>query len=392
MAKRRIKVLLALTVLFSVLLCLQFVGAEETLRVYRAFNLKTGEHLYTTSGVEIKTLTAPGGGWRDEGIGWNAPYTGEPVYRLYNPDLGIHLYTTDKNEVEILTTEDTWEKDFDGKPIFYSGGSQNIYRLYDENTGQHHWTTDLHEYEVLPKEGWTQEGVALKAASKAVTTTPVIDKTPINPSGSNTIENTESEFAIEADVTLTGSGTGYHAKLVACTPLSAVSFGLQHDVFAEGQYGGETAFLVENVANNNKNGQTYTRAGYGLLDHNYKLLLTVSKDGVCDFYVNGAKVKTVNNPLLAGKMIYLRVEGSARLNGDSVIANFSNIKVKGHGIYDPEKVWGTHNFDTNSTIHSTDNFAKNKSVFISGTISGLTSSQDWDSAYEGVSGIIQFVE
>ena len=54
-----------------------------------------------------------------------------------------------------------------------------------------------------------------------------------------TIENTASEYSIEADVSLTGTGTGYHAKLVACTATSAFSFGIQHDEYAAAPYTGK---------------------------------------------------------------------------------------------------------------------------------------------------------
>lgn len=43
-------------------------------------------------------------GWRDEGIGWQAANSGEPVYRLYNPNVkgGDHYYTLSKYEAQTL--------------------------------------------------------------------------------------------------------------------------------------------------------------------------------------------------------------------------------------------------------------------------------------------------
>ena len=43
-----------------------------------------------------------------------------------------------------------------------------------------------------------------------------------------TLENTKCSTGIEADITLKGSGSGYHAKLVLVTSTSAVSYGTIH--------------------------------------------------------------------------------------------------------------------------------------------------------------------
>ena len=116
------------------------------------------------------------------------------------------------------------------------------------------------------------------------------------------------------------------------------------------------------------------------------------KDGTCNCYINGKLVKTVKNSSLANTTVYLRVEGSARLNGDSVNATFSNIELKADGKYYADKIWGTHDFTTNKGIKAdASGYAASKRVTIKGKVKGLASGQDWDSAYEQVSGIIQFV-
>lgn len=131
--------------------------------IYRLYHPVTGEHLYTPS-LKEKDVLYKQAGWGYEGIAWYAPTKGKPVYRLYNRGLKNHLYTTDKNEVEVLTRLHGWTKDFNGAPIFYSGGTVSIYRLYNKKLrGLHHWTTDANEYRVLPRHGWTQEGRALQA-------------------------------------------------------------------------------------------------------------------------------------------------------------------------------------------------------------------------------------
>ena len=207
-----------------------------------------------------------------------------------------------------------------------------------------------------------------------------------------TIANTDSEYAIEADINLSGSGSGYHAKLVACTATSAVSFGIQYDQHARAPYTGKAWFMIENVANNNAGGQNYLWVQEAARNKTYHVMLAVKKDGTCNCYIDGKPVKTVKNSSLAKTTVYLRVEGSARLNGDSVTATFSNIKLKADGKYNEDKIWGTHDFTTNKGIKSDATaFLTAKKVSIKGKVKGLSSSQDWDSAYEQVSGIIQFV-
>lgn len=371
-------------------------ATEKTVPIYRLYHWGNYEHLYTSDENEVSTLAEAG--WEYEGVGWYAPTSGTAVYRLYNPVLNNHLYTTDLNEIKVLTTKDVWVMDNKGNPLFYSGGSSSIYRLYNSANptlnGQHLLTTDANEYATLATKAWgswTQEGVALYA--KALGTASLSDMA-YYAAGSSDITNTDSEYSIEADVTLSGSGTGYHAKLVVCTSQSAVSFGIQYDRWGVAPYTDQTTFLVENVANNNAGGQSYVRYGYAKKNTTYHLMLTMKSDGTCTMYVNGTKVGSVKNTDLTSLPVYLRVEGSARLEGDSVTATFSNIKLKGSGSYDAAKTWGTADFTTNASITSDASGYTSDgtgTVVISGSISGI-GTQDWDSAYDKVSGIIQFVE
>ena len=206
------------------------------------------------------------------------------------------------------------------------------------------------------------------------------------------IENTASAYSIEADVKLTGTGTGYHAKLVACTPTSAVSFGIQYDEYGIPPYTDETTFIVENVISNDPGDQEYFRTGYAARNKTFHLMLTIRKNGLCEFYVDGVRVgKTTNKKLASQNDIALRIEGSARLNGDSVNARFSNIRIKKDGEYEAERTWNTHPFITNKGLKAdTSRFKTLRAITISGKIKGLSKDQDWDSAYGAVSGIIQF--
>ena len=215
---------------------------------------------------------------------------------------------------------------------------------------------------------------------------------PAEAAAKTTIKNVSADYAIQAKVKLNGSGTGYHAKLVICTATAATSFGIQFDNYAAAPYTGKAGFLIENVRNNNAGGQDYIHTGECQRKKNYTLLMAYKSNGDITVYVNGKKQTTVNNPSLANQQVYLRVEGSGRLNGDRVKAVFSDIKLMS-GSYDKNKRWGTYKFDTNPNVRSnTKKFAKKRKVTISGAVTGLAAGQDWDSAYESVSGITQFIE
>lgn len=397
--KKLVAFLFSMVVVFTsanpVLAAVNISVPMENMPVYRLYlEANKGEHLYTTDANEASVLTKERG-WVYEGVAWFAPTSGTPVYRLRNDVLQNHLYTSDLNEIKVLTTTDVWELDNGGEPMFYSGGTNNIYRLYNTDpaaNGLHLLTTDVNEYNTLPAYNWQQEGIACTSVAKGDPLYPITFAGP-SISGDANIANTNSQYSIEADVTLSGSGTGYHAKVTANTSTSAVSFGIQYDEYGVSPYTGQTVFLIENVSSNDAGCQEYVRPGYAARNKTFHIMLTVQSDGKCDVYVDGANVGTVNNTGLANAPVYLRVEASARLNGDSVDATFSNIKVKGSGSYNESKLWGTHDFTTNAGISSdASKFSSEKKVNIKGTVTGLSAGEDWDNAYDRVSGIIQFVE
>ena len=75
---------------------------NNTLPVYRFFNLKQGVHFYTASEEEKNTvINTLGGTYRFEGPSYNVSRTSVnafPVYRFYNLKQGVHFYTS--SEVE----------------------------------------------------------------------------------------------------------------------------------------------------------------------------------------------------------------------------------------------------------------------------------------------------
>ena len=204
-----------------------------------------------------------------------------------------------------------------------------------------------------------------------------------------TINNVNAADAIEADVRLLGEGVGSHAKLVLVSPKSGVSVGIQYDKGAREPYAGKAMLLVENIHHNKSGGQRY----YWPLQEElhlgkyYHLMLSLSKKGEIGVYFNRRKVASYKNKNLAGKEVSPRVEASAKYNGDIVDADFMNIRIKDGeindiGIYDPFRI------DTAKMIRS--RIRNNSHVSIYGKLTGLKKEQDWDSAYEAVSGIVQY--
>lgn len=125
--------------------------------MYRLYNPWTGEHLYTASLDEAKSLAELG--WRWEGVGWVAPSEGVAVYRLYNPYSGDHHFTTDRSEYEHLGTIG-WNKEGIGWRSDTDEGVA-VYREFNpyEEVGTHNYTTSAEEDVYLGSIGWRREGV-----------------------------------------------------------------------------------------------------------------------------------------------------------------------------------------------------------------------------------------
>lgn len=126
--------------------------------IYRFYNEANGAHFYTASYDEAQVCSDTG--WLDEGVGWKAPTSGEPVYRLYNHANGDHLFTC--NPVEALEiTPRGWVYEGVG---FYGGDGAPVYRLCNEhNNSQHFYTASEQEKDGCVASGWTYEGVAFKS-------------------------------------------------------------------------------------------------------------------------------------------------------------------------------------------------------------------------------------
>ncbi len=133
--------------------------------MYRLYNANSGEHFYTSSLMERKTLASAG--WTYEGIAWHAPgYSNTPIYRLFNPNaknsanivVGDHHYTASAVEKDKLLSLG-WQYEGIG---WYSGGSVPLFRLYNPNadSGSHHYTPSEEEKDNLVTVGWNYEGIS----------------------------------------------------------------------------------------------------------------------------------------------------------------------------------------------------------------------------------------
>ena len=137
----------------------------------RLYNPNSGEHFYTANIKEKEALVALG--WQDEGYGWVAPSTdsnddkkGNPVFRLYNPNAGDHHYTMSDTEVKTLVAYG-WKDEGTG---WYSASNDadkvTVYRQYNpyaNGAGSHNYTTNKAENDYLVSLGWVYEGAAWTA-------------------------------------------------------------------------------------------------------------------------------------------------------------------------------------------------------------------------------------
>lgn len=145
-----------------------FSKESQAATMYRVYNPNSGEHFFTRDNAEKANLLSAG--WKDEGIGWDAPEEGEPVYRLYNPNAGDHHYTRFNVERDALIKAG-WKDEGVGWLSKNESNSVFVYRAYNPNAtgaGAHHYTMNLDELNNLISLGWKDEGIGWygTAASK----------------------------------------------------------------------------------------------------------------------------------------------------------------------------------------------------------------------------------
>lgn len=139
--------------------------AVKYLNMFRLYNPNSGEHFYTSSQKELKTVCEAG--WRYEGVGWVSPDSGAAVFRLYNPNAGDHHYTTSSRERDGLVRAG-WRYEGIGWRSEGDDGTA-VLRQYNPNAraGAHNFTVSPQEAKHLVAAGWRDEGRAWFASRQA---------------------------------------------------------------------------------------------------------------------------------------------------------------------------------------------------------------------------------
>lgn len=170
-------------------------AAVDITTVYRLYNSRSGEHLFTTDTNEYKTLPTYGIGWKQEGVAWASPAkSSTPVYRLYNTVSGDHHYTCDLNEYNTLPRYN-WRQE---GVAWYSDQNKSVpvYRLFSPGAfvGTHLFTCDRNEYNTLPNYGWKQENIAWYAVSLSDSSDGTVARTPIMGDSTATVDEMVAYF------------------------------------------------------------------------------------------------------------------------------------------------------------------------------------------------------
>lgn len=130
--------------------------------IYRLFNSRNGDHLYTASTQERDNAIKIG--YKFEGIGFfsNASTAYNPVYRFYRPRTGEHFYTADQTEANAV-------KKYGYSPegtAFYAtvssvSGLTPVFRLINKSSGFHFYTaSDLEKNTLVNSGTFKLEGIA----------------------------------------------------------------------------------------------------------------------------------------------------------------------------------------------------------------------------------------
>ena len=149
----------------------------------------------------------------------------------------------------------------------------------------------------------------------------------------NPIDKKEYVQAFSSDITLNGSGDGYHAKIVLW---NIFSLGVQYDNGAAVPYTGKHAVLVENIEEPWSTGPTtvneYVHPGFTMAPgekHNYAFGLT--RDGRIDCFFDRKKFASYQNKHAVDERAtyyWPHVEAIAKHEGDTVDAKFENVVIK----------------------------------------------------------------
>ncbi len=136
---------------------------ENTINVYRFYNIANGDHFYTASEGEASALnTLP-------------ENNSDPIYRFYNVINGDHFYTSNESEKNKIVATPNFAYKYEGA-AFYAyknqiSGTSPIYRFYNKTNGDHFYTSSENEKESLisSNPSYSYEGVGFYTFTSKVT-------------------------------------------------------------------------------------------------------------------------------------------------------------------------------------------------------------------------------
>lgn len=348
---KKFKLILILISIYLVSSGIFIFKVHADVNIYRVYNSNSSEHFYTKDTNEMFNLI--NNNWKSEGVAWASPQSGTAVYRIYNPNSsGDHYYTSSKYEAQAVVNSG-WKWDNNGNPVFFSGGSIPVYVSYNPNahSGSHNYTTNKNEQNALINAGWKDQGTAFYATKAGWVALARIDGGnknifQLNPPADATEAQINSygspSTGIEANMTLSGSGSGYQAKFGYNSFVSSngISFGTQYNQKSDPVFSsiiGKIVFVVENTTNL----PSYHLYSYYTIptapvngSPGHIKLVHFANQNISAYYLNGKFVgsQLSNIPIDHSKYpngYIASAQVSAGSYGDFVKGQFSNVSLTG---------------------------------------------------------------
>ncbi|MDR1796380.1 MAG: hypothetical protein LBR44_02895 [Clostridiales Family XIII bacterium] len=132
-----------------------------------------------------------------------------------------------------------------------------------------------------------------------------------------------ADITVEADIIVTGTGSGWHGKLVIQDGTTAVSFGIQHDNHSALGFAGKDALMFESVSNSPSyhHYQAFKEVSSGW----HRIRLEWYRDkAIAKGYCDGIYVGEVATKSMGSGEIAIAWEAIPRVTGDTVDASFKN--------------------------------------------------------------------
>ena len=145
------------------------------------------------------------------------------------------------------------------------------------------------------------------------------------------------DISAEADVIVTGTGSGWHGKIVLYNPTdgTAISFGIQHDNKSALGFPGRDCLMFESIG---KSGQVY-RAFKAVSSGKHHIRIEYDNARkVAIGYCDGVFVGEMASPKMGGRFA-VGFEASSRLTGDTVDASFTNLVIYSAGKQTTSGAW-----------------------------------------------------